>query len=148
MPLTQIKAGALANSLVTSIKIADGEVQTVDIGTGQVTSAKLENNIVLPGNDSVTVPKGTVAQRGAAVAGKLRYNTDDNAFEGYNGTAWSPVGGGATGGGSDAVFFENDQTVTTNYTLTANKNAVSAGNITINGGVTVTVPTGARWVVV
>lgn len=57
-------------------------------------------------------------------------------------------GGGATGGGSDAVFYENELTVTTNYTISTNKSAMSAGPITINSGVTVTVPTGSRWVVV
>ena len=56
--------------------------------------------------------------------------------------------GGATGGGSDEVFYENDQTVTTNYTITASHNAMSAGPITVNNGVTVTVPSGTRWVVV
>ena len=58
------------------------------------------------------------------------------------------VGGGATGGGSDEIFFENGQTVTTNYTITNNKNAMSAGPITINSGVTVTVGTGEVWTVV
>ena len=58
------------------------------------------------------------------------------------------IGGGATGGGSDAVFYENDQTVTTNYTITSNQNAMAAGVITINSGVVLTVPSGARLVVV
>jgi len=61
--------------------------------------------------------------------------------------SWGTAGG-ATGGGTDDVFYENSQTVTTNYTLTASKNAMSAGPITINSGVTVTVPSGASWVVV
>ena len=56
--------------------------------------------------------------------------------------------GGAKGGGSDKIFYENDQTVTTNYTITANKNAMSAGPITVNNGVTVTVPSGATWTIV
>jgi hypothetical protein len=58
------------------------------------------------------------------------------------------VGGGATGGGSDEVFFENGQTVTTNYTITTNKNAMSAGPITVDSGVTVTVPSGSVWTIV
>lgn len=67
----------------------------------------------------------------------------------YNGTAFVATGGaGATGGGTDQVFFENDQTVTTSYTLTASKNALSAGPIAINPGAVVTVPAGAAWVVV
>ena len=57
-------------------------------------------------------------------------------------------GGGATGGGSDEVFFENDQAVTTNYSISASHNAMTAGPITVNNGVTVTVPSGVRWVVV
>ena len=55
---------------------------------------------------------------------------------------------GATGGGTDAVFYENDQTVTTNYTITTNKNAMTAGPIAIDTGVTVTVPTGSEWTIV
>jgi hypothetical protein len=54
----------------------------------------------------------------------------------------------ATGGGTDEVFFENDTAVTTNYTLQTGKNALSAGPITINSGVTVTVPSGQSWVIV
>jgi hypothetical protein len=46
------------------------------------------------------------------------------------------------------VFWENGTTVTADYTITTNKNAMSAGPITINDGVTVTVPTGSTWTVV
>ena len=60
---------------------------------------------------------------------------------------WAQIGGGATGAGGDQVFVENGVTVTTNYTLSTNKNAMSVGPITINSGVTVTVPSGQRWVV-
>ena len=57
-------------------------------------------------------------------------------------------GGGATGGGSDEVFYENDQAVTANYTISAAKNAMTTGPISIGDGVTVTIETGARWVVI
>jgi hypothetical protein len=123
------------------------QITTVNIPAGGVTGSDLENNIALPGTDSVTVPKGTVANRGTGVAGKFRYNTDVNKFEGYNGTSWGTVGGGATGGGSDEVFMENTTTVNTNYTLSTNKNAVSVGPITIANGIAVTVPNNARWVI-
>jgi hypothetical protein len=55
--------------------------------------------------------------------------------------------GGATGAGGDEVFIENEVVVTTSYTLTAGKNAMSTGPITVNGGVVVTIPLGARWVI-
>lgn len=57
-------------------------------------------------------------------------------------------GSGATGGSSDKIFWENDQSVTANYSVSVGKNAMSAGPITINNGVTVTVPTGSTWTVV
>jgi len=57
-------------------------------------------------------------------------------------------GGGAAGGGSDQIFFENDQTVTASYSIPTGKNAGTFGPISINGGVTVTVPTGSIWTVI
>ena len=61
--------------------------------------------------------------------------------------SWAAAGGGATGGSTDKVFFENDQTVTTSYTLTANKNAMTAGPVTVANGAIVTVPSNASWIV-
>jgi len=65
-----------------------------------------------------------------------------------DGSSLTGISAGATGGGSDQIFYENGQTVTTNYTITNGKNAMSAGPITINTGVTVTVGTGETWTVV
>jgi hypothetical protein len=50
-------------------------------------------------------------------------------------------GAGAIGG----IFYENDQTVTADYTITAGKNAGSFGPISIDVGVTVTIPVGSTW---
>jgi hypothetical protein len=106
-------------------------------------------DVLLSGTGVLDLPVGTTAQRpGSPNSGMIRFNTDLTTFEGYNGTAWGSIGGGATGGGADQVFLENSNTVTVNYTLSTNKNSVSAGPITINSGVTVTVPSGQSWVIV
>jgi hypothetical protein len=98
---------------------------------------------------SAEIPSGTELQRDAVPsAGYFRFNTDVSKFEGYNGAAWGSVGGGATGGGADEIFIQNGQVVTTDYTIPADKNAMSTGPVTINSGVTVTVSTGARYVVI
>ena len=95
------------------------------------------------------VPVGTSGQRpGVPANGDIRYNTDTDSYEGYKEGNWLPLGGGATGGGTNDVFYENSITVTTDYTITTNKNAMSAGPITINSGVTVTVPNGSTWSIV
>ena len=65
-----------------------------------------------------------------------------------DGSNLTGISAGATGGGSDEVFYENDQTVTTNYTITNGKNAMAAGPITINSGVTVTVGSGETLTIV
>lgn len=63
--------------------------------------------------------------------------------------SWQKAAAGAMGGGtSNAVFFENDQTVTDDYTITAGKNAGTFGPVTINDGITVTVPDSSVWTIV
>ena len=60
--------------------------------------------------------------------------------------------GGAVGGGNDKLFMENGTTMTTNYTIGtefgATANALSAGPITINAGVVLTIPAGSTYTVV
>ena len=96
----------------------------------------------------VLISAGTTAQRPTSpVNGQIRYNTTTAQFEGYQGGAWGQLGGGATGAGGDEVFVENSRVVTTNYTIPVGKSAESVGPITINSGITVTVSSGERWVV-
>jgi hypothetical protein len=141
---------------MTTTVFVDGTTPIVaswlnDVDTGVYTTLPLKTNKTASTGSLVT-PTGTTAQRDASpLAGYLRYNTTIPSFEGYSGTSWDAIGsggGGATGGGTDDVFYENGQTVTTDYTLTTNKNAMSAGTITINSGVTVTIPSGATWSIV
>ena len=72
------------------------------------------------------------------------------ALPALDGSNLTGLQAGATGGnsGANAVFWENDNTVTHSYTITANKNAGSFGPLTINNGVTVTVPNNSTWTIV
>ena len=65
-----------------------------------------------------------------------------------DGSNLTGISAGATGGGSDEIFYENGQNVTTDYTITNGKNAMSAGPITIDSGVTVTVGSGETLTIV
>jgi hypothetical protein len=106
-------------------------------GTGSVT---------INATTAITVPAGTTAQRPTGATGMFRYNSTTAGFEGYNGTVW-----GAIGGGSNITtlgLYENANTISANYTIGTSNNAVSAGPITINAGVVVTVPSGSTWVVI
>tara|TARA_A100001388_G_scaffold213161_1_gene163577 strand:+ start:187 stop:906 length:720 start_codon:yes stop_codon:yes gene_type:complete len=130
--------------------------------TGNVTgTASIATTITLADESSDTTCFPIFA---TAATGDLAPKTGSNlSFNSATGalTATSFVGSGAnltdvdagaTGGGSDRVFFENEVTVDTNYTigttLGQTANALSAGPITISAGVTLTVPSGSVYTVV
>jgi len=138
-----------ANTTLTDISTALTNSIAAD-GQTPITGALIGigDTLQFGGTGQVTLPVGTTAQRSASpYSGMIRYNSTYSQFEGYSAGTWSQVGGGATGGGGDAVFVENARVVTTNYTLTAGKSAESVGPITINSGVSVTVPSTQRWVI-
>jgi hypothetical protein len=109
-------------------------------------SAAVTNTLTLPpGGDGElvsTVATQTLTNKSIA-ASQLT-----GALPAIDGSSLTGISAGATGGGSDQIFYENGQNVTTNYTITNGKNAMSAGPITIDSGVTVTVGTGETWTVV
>jgi hypothetical protein len=140
-------AQGITSTLTTdSSSVSTGSIITAG-GVGVAKALYVGGIANFTATSAVLLAKGTTAQQPTGVAGYIRFNTDTNTFEGYNGTAWSAVGGGATGGGTDQIFVQNGQTVTTNYTITTNYNAMSTGPITINSSITVTVPSGSNWVV-
>ena len=119
------------------------------IGSASDTNAMSISSIglvSLSATNAIKLNVGTTAQRPTGAAGLIRYNSTTGGFEGY-GAAWGALGGGATGGGGDTVFVENQDDVTTNYSITAGSNALSVGPIIVETGVTVTVPTGQRWLI-
>jgi hypothetical protein len=107
----------------------------------------ISSNVIFDTTGQIEVPVGSTADRLSSNTGAFRFNTDLNSFEGYNGSSWGAVGGGATGGGADQVFYENDQTANNTYTITPGKNAMTTGPLTIANGVTITVPSGSRFVI-
>lgn len=80
----------------------------------------------------------------AATASSVTFanvSSKPTTLSGYGITDAVPAGAGG-------AIIENTQSITSNYTLTAGRNGVSAGVITISSGVTVTVPSGASWSIV
>jgi hypothetical protein len=65
-----------------------------------------------------------------------------------DGSNLTGINAGATGGGDDEIFYENGQIVTTDYTISTSKNAMTAGPIGIATGITVTIPSGSTWTIV
>lgn len=115
---------------------------------GTFTNLNVVDLLTLESTGAAILNVGTTDERPAVPEdGMVRYNSTTTKFEGYNG-AWGALGGGATGGGSDTVFFENSLIVMANYTIPADKNAGTFGPISINDSITVTVPSTSVWSIV
>lgn len=115
---------------------------------GTFTNLNVVDLLTLESTGAAILNVGTTGERPAAPeAGMVRYNSTTTKFEGYNG-AWGALGGGATGGGTDSVFFENAQVVANSYTIPSTVNAGTFGPISINDGVTVTVTDPSVWTIV
>ena len=95
---------------------------------------------------SVTsTPEGT-AIKSTGESGGTKFLRED----GDNSCSWQSVPAGTpTGGNSGAnkIFWENEQTVTHDYTITDARNAGTWGPVTINSGVTVTIGDGEYWTI-
>ena len=130
------------------VNLVAGSASGDAIEFAQFKTPTFTGNVTMSSTGFALIPAGTTAERPVSPAnGQIRYNTTTSQFEGYQGGAWGQLGGGATGAGGDEVFVENSRVVTTNYTIPVGKSAESVGPITINAGITVTVSSGERWVV-
>ena len=139
-------SGTVTNLTGTASIDINGTVGATTPTTAAVTTLAASGDSAFTSTGALQIPASTTANRPVGVTGKIRYNTTLSTFEGY-GSAWGSIGGGATGAGGDTVFQENQLIVTTSYTLSTGKSAMSVGPITINALVAVTVPSGYRWVV-
>jgi hypothetical protein len=141
------------SSGLTTGRGADGTtVMTHSIGASvehvfTATDADEANAHVNTPNLHITVATSTT-RPAAPVAGQTILQTDTESLWSYIDGEWVDVSGqSATGGGNNMVFWENDTNVTEDYTITSGKNAGTWGPVTIDSGVTVTVPDGSTWTV-
>lgn len=149
MALTKIKASALTADLIDETKLADNSLDSEHYNDGSIDSVHI-------GDDQVTLAKMAGLARGKIIYGDASGNPAALAIGTSGKTlvsdgtdiSWGEAAAGATGGGSDKVFWENSTTITTSYTITNNYNAGTFGPVTVNNGVTVTVGSGETWTVI
>ena len=139
----------LAAGAITETHLASNSVDSAELKDGSIDESHIADN-------QVTLAKMAGIARGKIIYGDANGNPayltigSDQQVLGSNGTdiSWVTNSTGATGGnnGLNRVFYENDNTVTHDYTITNNKNAMSAGPITISA--TVTIGAGENWSIV
>jgi hypothetical protein len=151
-----------------------GGATNIIIGTGTGTSTTTLNGVVRPNALTASLPVFTDASKNLVSTGTVPVANGGTGASTYtangvlygNGTSAigvtaagttgqvlvattgaAPSWGTASSAVANGTMYENSLVISANYTLTAGKNAMSVGPITINAGVAVTVPSGQRWVV-
>tara|TARA_R100001086_G_scaffold119761_1_gene61583 strand:+ start:133 stop:1023 length:891 start_codon:yes stop_codon:yes gene_type:complete len=147
-------------SNISTGTVAAARVATLNQDTTGTAAIATTITVASDTTDTLCFPIFTntgVGNNGAKVnTNKLSFNSATGALTATSfvgsGASLTDVDAGATGGGSDKIFYENGQTVTTNYTIGdtfgAACNAMAAGPITINSGVTVQVNSGETLTIV
>lgn len=131
MPFRQIQTALIADNAVNSAKIGVDVIVADDLAANSVTVSEIQDG-------AVTAAK---LAPGAAVP-------DQTGHAGQFLTTDGTTADWADTGAINSVFWQNDQTLATSYSIPANKSAVTAGPVTLGSNVTVTLGTNSRWVVV
>ena len=125
--------------------ITAGSPYTITLSTAPASGVVIVI-VSLNGIQGATGPSGGPTGATGATGIGTQGATGLDGATGLTGATGSSTG--ATGAGTDAVFFLNDQSVNTSYSIPLTKNALTAGPITVAAGVVVTVPAGSVWTVV
>ena len=157
-----VTADKLADTAVTAGTYGSAsEVPSITVDAqGRITSASVNNVAGVSGlalaSDILTL---STADGGSYTADLSGYATDADVSAKQDtlvsGTNIKTLNGDSVLGSGDLVlgaqqdvFYENSQTLSTSYTITSGKSAMSAGPVTLDTGVTATIPSGSRWVIV
>jgi len=136
-PLPPIQEGALYwNSVSNTLFVWNGSswsaIDDDEIYLGGFATEPMLNNQGLP-----------------LVSGNLYWNSVTNNLWAYDGSDWIVTTSNMpTGGGTNRVFYLNDNQVTANYTIPLGQNAMSAGPVTVVLPAVVTIPPGTNWTIV
>jgi len=130
----------IGNGNTTYYSIFDPTANTWEVGIGTYTSSgtTLSRDTVLANSSGNTSPISFAANSKDVFA---TYPAGKAVYEDAVNTAYAEQVGASNG------FIINKLTVSTSYTVPSGYSAMSAGPITLPNGISVTVPSGSRWVV-
>jgi hypothetical protein len=126
-----IDEGCLPSTINNAIREVMTHLKEFEDGTNGITKLSAID-AEITGTGAIKVPVGTTAQRPTPATGQLRFNSTDSSFEGYDGSAWGAIGGGAE---NSFTVFEYTATASQTTFSGADDNAATlaytAGNIQV-----------------
>ena len=131
MPRTTIRSDDVTDSQITNTDMADDAIGVAELSATGTASG----TTFLRGDNTWVAVDALPSQSG-----------NSGEFLTTNGStaSWAVLSGNTTTKG----LYEHAHTISVNYSITSGNNALTAGPITINNGISVTVPTGSSWIII
>jgi hypothetical protein len=127
----------IGNANTTYYAIVGGAEWEVGLGTYTSSGTTLARNTILESSNGGTAVNFSAGTKNVFVT----YPAEEAVYQDASGDAYAPQFAASNG------LFANAKTVSINYTIPTNYNASSTGPVTLGSGISVTVPSGSRWVV-
>lgn len=114
----QLQANGLGNVVIENIKVSDNNIQSISTNSDIILTPQGTGNVIINNTQSLQIPvgNGTTDRPGTPGSGMLRFNTDLNRYEGYNGSYWQTLSGVEDTDGNTKIIAEatpgaNDNTL-------------------------------------
>ena len=156
----------IKDDAVTAAKLANSINTEITANTAKVTNAITTHTGDVTGATALTIAAGAVdlaMLSATGTAGSGNFLRGDNAWAAVDGLPSQTGNAGKylTTDASDASWatldtdansttkglYEMANVISANYVIGTNNNAISAGPITINSSISVTIPSGSTWVI-
>jgi hypothetical protein len=128
----------IGNANTTYYAIVGGTEWEVGLGTYTLSGTLLSRDTILESSNGGTAVNFSAGTKNVFVT----YPAEEAVYQDATGAAFAPQFAASNG------LNVNNGTISSSYTFPTGYNSVEAGDITISGSVTVTVPSTSRWVIV
>ena len=128
---------AIGNGNTTYYAIVGGSEWEVGLGTYTSSGTTLSRDTVLASSTGSKIDFSAGTKNVF-----VTYPAEESVYQDSTNTAYAPQFAASNG------INLNDGGIDTSYTFPTGYNGISAGDVAVASGVTITVPSGARWVIV